>query len=211
MSGKSIIREKYSNSYNSYKPDFTIDANKNKIIKETIEPSRYTIFNIFLFIFVLSILGTIVLAIIYRNEIYNYIINNLEKSIGSSKENDDKIKELENKYNELFEKMEKEKAFIQKISEEKKEKKITEEDYKEQKDKIKEKKIKNHYDKVENDLKSSFKPNQIVKQEGSFCFIGKENDINYCMEVYKGDICTSGSVFETLYKCQNPKAFYRKN
>lgn len=198
MSSKSIIREKYSNSYDSYRPDFSLDS--NKIIKEPIQSSRFTIFNIILFILLLFILGTVVLGIVYRNEIYDYIINSLQNSIETSKENDDKIKELENKYNDLLKKMEKEKDFI---------KKIKKEDYNEQK--VKEKKIKNHYDKVENVLKSSFKPEQIVKQDNSFCFIGKESDINHCMEVSKGDICTSGSVFETLYKCQNPKAFYRKN
>lgn len=52
-------------------------------------------------------------------------------------------------------------------------------------------------------LNKNYTPNQIVKDNG-FCYIGYENGQRECTNVFDGDICMSGEIFQKLDICINP-------
>ena len=51
---------------------------------------------------------------------------------------------------------------------------------------------------------TKYKNNQIVKGNG-YCYIGFDNHMRECTDVYEGDICMSGQIFPTLDVCVNPE------
>ena len=73
-----------------------------------------------------------------------------------------------------------------------------------------------HYSTKENQIDKSYRvyaisdetptENQNVKSNG-FCYIGSDNNIRHCIEVYDGEICESGDVYNRIDKCLAPQRF----
>ncbi len=97
-----------------------------------------------------------------------------------------KLDESETKINELEEK--------NKVTEEESKKEMKEETKEEKKVKTNEK------------LKKLYSENQFVKEQG-FCYVGTDEDMRHCVEVYNGDICESGDIYKRIDKCLVPESF----
>ena len=53
--------------------------------------------------------------------------------------------------------------------------------------------------------KSDYSDNQIVKQDDMYCYVGEDDNMRQCIEVFKDDICTSGDIFYRIDQCLVPK------
>ena len=56
------------------------------------------------------------------------------------------------------------------------------------------------------ELRKLYSDNQFVKDDG-FCYIGTDNNMRQCVEVYNGDICESGDVYKRIDECLMPSHF----
>ena len=173
-----------------------IDENKetNTIYKNQGFKINITTFFIILFFIFVSILG---LFFYYKDKIIIYIKKYLKI--------DDEVNELKNemtkKNNEAsdlkikLDSLEKEKENIKKENEKEKEKeKENEKNKKEEKKKID--------DKIKN-LKQTYSDSQIVKNDG-YCYIGSDNNMRHCVEVYGGEVCESGDIYNRIDQCLVP-------
>ena len=59
--------------------------------------------------------------------------------------------------------------------------------------------------KPKNINKSDYSNNQIVKQDDMYCYVGEDDNMRQCIEVFKDDICTSGDIFNRIDQCLVPK------
>ena len=73
-------------------------------------------------------------------------------------------------------------------------------------EKKEEKKEKKSYDKLSKKEKKLYSPDQFVKEQG-YCYVGEENNMRHCVEVYNGDVCESGDIYKRIDKCLMPKSF----
>ena len=56
------------------------------------------------------------------------------------------------------------------------------------------------------ELRKLYSDDQFVKNDG-FCYIGTDNNMRQCVEVYNGDICESGDVYNRIDDCLMPNHF----
>jgi hypothetical protein len=193
---KRIIKNEFKNVYDS-------NSNSNqKTMFPDIKPSNITISAI-IFLTVSLILVTILYY--YRNHIMDFIKNLGEMKLDSSST----VSQLENKYDALFEtinkKLEKDDKEVNEIksklaSHELHSIKKEENENKEKNEKIQAGGVCTLDSKIE----KKYRDNQIVKGNG-FCYIGFDNHMRECTDVYEGDICMSGQIFPTMDMCLNPE------
>ena len=107
--------------------------------------------------------------------------------------NQDSDNELQNEIDEIKKELSDEK----KKQEEKEQK---EQEEKEQKEKQKKEKNKNSNKKLLQQYSSS----QIVKDDG-YCYVGTDNNVRHCVNVYEGEICSSGDIYKRIDKCLVPE------
>ena len=152
--------------------------NENSVIK------KFNTFNYKWVLIVLSIFIIVGLIIYFREDLLNYF--------GLTKK-DDIEKEPEKEEPEK-EEPEKEEPELPVLSLNKKNEKDVS-----KKDKMS-KKTKSMPDK----LLQQYSKSQIVGENGSFCYIGEENNMRECVDAYKGDICKSGDIYKRIDKCLVP-------
>ena len=53
--------------------------------------------------------------------------------------------------------------------------------------------------------KVNYPKDQIVKQDDMYCYVGEDDDMRQCVQVFKDDICTSGDIFNRIDQCLVPE------
>ena len=66
------------------------------------------------------------------------------------------------------------------------------------------KKEKSKNNKKQKDISQHYSPSKIVGENGGFCYVGSDNNTRYCVQAYKGDVCTSGDIYNRIDKCIVP-------
>jgi len=198
---KRIIKNEFNNVYGK---DSNANANANQKTKmfPDIKPSNITISAI-IFLTVSLILVTIIYY--YRNHIMDFIKNLGEMKLDSS----NTVSQLENKYDALFDKINKKLEKDDKEVNEIKSKLASHELHtihkEENANKEKNEKIQaGGVCTLDSKIEKKYRDNQIVKGNG-FCYIGFDNHMRECTDVYEGDICMSGQIFPTMDMCLHPE------
>lgn len=200
---KRTIKNEFKNVYgeNANSNSNANDASTKSVFPE-IKPSNITISAI-IFLTVLIILASILYY--YRNNIFDFFkkTNEINKT--------DTVAHLESKYNSLFENINKK---IEKIEKDEKDSEIKSKPVDIQPDSIEknEKKEKEKNTQLESGgvgtlnakIETKYKNNQMVKGNG-YCYIGFDNHMRECTDVYEGDVCMSGQIFPTMDVCVNPE------
>lgn len=156
----------------------------------------------FFFVFIVSMIG---LVIYFKDFVLEFIKNIFFKE--ETEKTEREINELkteldENKKNKLL--IEKELEELRKKHSETKNKKETEEKTEDEKTSKQGPKQVNR--KSNEELRKLYSDNQFVKNDG-FCYIGTDNNMRQCVEVYNGDICESGDVYNRIDDCLMPNNF----
>jgi len=190
---KRVIKNEFKNVYDE-------NTNTEKTMFPEIKPSNITVSAI-IFLTVLIILASILYY--YRNNIFDFfkkatVINNT-----------DAVSQLESKYDSLFDTLNKYIEKDEKEMSELKSKLKVEQLGSIEKDEKKEKETKAQIESggvgtLTSKLEKKYKNNQIVKGNG-YCYIGFDNHMRECTDVYEGDVCMSGQIFPTLDICVNPE------
>ena len=55
-----------------------------------------------------------------------------------------------------------------------------------------------------NENKANYSKNQIVKEDDMYCYVGEDDNMRQCIEVFKDDVCTSGDIFNRIDQCLVP-------
>jgi hypothetical protein len=150
---------------------------------------------------VLMLLFVVLLGVIYyfRDNIKNYLRKlfhsqkTISKEVVEIKENDEELKETKTVVEEKDKMIEKDKLSIKKDGELIVKDKIIKETKKEEAPKNSSKNVSGNYS-----------PNQIVKQDDMYCYVGKDDNMRQCIEVFKDDVCTSGDIFNRIDECLVP-------
>jgi Skp family chaperone for outer membrane proteins len=189
---KRTLKNEFKNVYGEKTPE--------KSMFPEIKPSNMTVSAI-IFLTVSIILVSILYY--YRNNIFDFF-QRTKNTISKT----DTVAQLESKYDSLFDSINK------KIEEDDKElseikSKLNAEVHTIEKDEKKEKETKTKIDTggvgtLNAKIETKYKDNQIVKGNG-YCYIGFDNHMRECTDVYEGDICMSGQIFPTLDVCVNPE------
>lgn len=189
---KRTLKNEFKNVYGENEPP--------KSMFPEIKPSNMTVSAI-IFLTVSIILVSILYY--YRNNIFDFF-----KKTKDTITKTDTVAQLESKYDSLFDSINK------KIQEDDKElseikSKLNSEVHSIEKDEKKEKETKAQIDTggvgtLNAKIETKYKDNQIVKGNG-YCYIGFDNHMRECTDVYEGDICMSGQIFPTLDVCVNPE------
>ena len=184
-----------NNSKNTNKINLNYSETKTKSIFNT-----STVILIFIVIVFISIIGGV---IYFKDKVLEIIKDTFfkEENERTQQEIDELKSELEeNQNNQLL--IEKE---LNRLREEKKEKekceKVTNISPKTEATAKKETKIKSN-----EELRKLYSKDQFVKEDG-FCYIGTDNNMRQCVEVYSGDICESGDVYKRIDECLMPNNF----
>jgi hypothetical protein len=199
---KRIMKNEFKNVYDTDAKAET-NVNVNRKIFPEIKPSNVTISAV-IFLTVSLLLVTIIYY--YRNTIMDFFKNIQGKiNVDTSKT----VSQLENKYDSLFDNINKKIEKEEKEVDELKTKISTHElssIHKDEKiNKEKDQKIESGgVGTLNSKIQTKYKDKQIVKGNG-FCYIGFDNHMRECTDVYEGDICMSGQIFPTLDKCLNPE------
>lgn len=198
---KRTIKNEFKNVYGENSNSNANDVSTKSVFPE-IKPSNITISAI-IFLTVLIILASILYY--YRNNIFDFFkkTNEINKT--------DTVAQLESKYNSLFENINKK---IEKIEKDEKDSEIKSKPVDIQPDSIEknEKKEKEKNTQLESGgvgtlnakIETKYKNNQMVKGNG-YCYIGFDNHMRECTDVYEGDVCMSGQIFPTMDVCVNPE------
>ena len=195
---KTIMKNEFQNVYGKES-----NTNTNRKLFPDIKPSNLTISAI-IFLTVTLLLVTILYY--YRNNIIEYfkkIMSNIKIDSSGT------VSELENKYDILFDsinkKLEKDEKEVSEIKSKLSEHELHTIHKEEQTNKEKETKIETGgVASLNTKIEKKYKDNQIVKGNG-FCYIGFDNHMRECTDVYEGDICMSGQIFPTMDICLNPE------
>lgn len=192
---KRTLKNEFKNVYGE-----NSNAKAEKTMFPEIKPSNITVSAI-IFLTVSIILVSILYY--YRNNIFDFF-QKTKDTITKT----DTVAQLESKYDSLFDSINK------KIEEDDKElseikSKLNAEVHSIEKDEKKEKETKTQIDTggvgtLNAKIETKYKDNQIVKGNG-YCYIGFDNHMRECTDVYEGDICMSGQIFPTLDVCVNPE------
>ena len=198
---KRIMKNEFKNVY---EPESKTDSNVNTRVFPDIKPSNITISAI-VFLTVSLILVTIIYY--YRNDIIEFFkkIQGQMSLTDSSKT----VSQLENKYDALFnninKKLEDDKKEVNEIKSKLSSHELHTIHKEEQSNKEKEEKIETGgVNTLNSTIEKKYRDNQIVKGNG-FCYIGFDNHMRECTDVYEGDICMSGKIFPTMDICLNPE------
>jgi Skp family chaperone for outer membrane proteins len=188
---KRTLKNEFKNVYGENEP---------KSMFPEIKPSNMTVSAI-IFLTVSIILVSILYY--YRNNIFDFF-QKTKDTITKT----DTVSQLESKYDSLFDSINK------KIQEDDKElseikSKLNSEVHSIEKDEKKEKETKAKIDTggvgtLNAKIETKYKDNQIVKGNG-YCYIGFDNHMRECTDVYEGDVCMSGQIFPTLDVCVHPE------
>lgn len=161
-----------------------------------------TMLIIFFFIFIASIIG---LVIYFKDYVLNMIKNTFFKEETERTEreiNELKVELEENQKNKLL--IEQELEELRKKHSESSNKKESEQKAQESERPKEETPKKNK--KSNEELRKLYSGDQFVKNDG-FCYIGTDNNMRQCVEVYNGDICESGDVYNRIDDCLMPNHF----
>ena len=197
---KRIIKNEFQNVYGK---DIKSNANSRSIVFPEIRPSNVTISAV-IFLTVSLILVTIIYY--YRNNIIEFF-KKIQANIKVDSSNT--VSQLENKYDSLFDsinkKLEKDEKEVNEIKSKLSAHELHTIHKEEQTNKDKESKIETGgVGTLNTKIEKKYKDNQIVKENG-FCYIGFDNHMRECTDVYEGDICMSGQIFPTMDICLNPE------
>jgi hypothetical protein len=198
---KRIIKNEFKNVYGT---DANTNTNPNteKKIFPDIKPSNITISAI-IFLTVSLLLVSIIYY--YRNPIMDFF-----KKLGQTNVDTSKVaSQLENKYDALFDtlnkKIEKDEKEFNELKTKMSAHELTTIHKEESANKEKNEKIEcGGVGTLDAKIEKKYKDNQIVKGNG-FCYIGFDNHMRECTDVYEGDICMSGQIFPTMDMCLNPE------
>ena len=190
---KSVLQNNNNNGYNNYiSVGSSTTSNSNG---EWVLP-------FFLLIFIIILIG---LAYYYRKEIrlmFDKLFKHEDKSDLVSKEvinikdNDEELKEITRVVEDKDKIIEKDKLVIKKDGKVIEEDKIIKETKKPQQQKAK---------MANKGLKSLYSKNQIVEKDDMFCYLGQDDDMRQCINVYKDEICTSGDIYNRIDDCLVPR------
>lgn len=56
-------------------------------------------------------------------------------------------------------------------------------------------------EKINND---NYPDNQIVKEDDMYCYLGEDDNTRQCIQAFRGDVCTSGDIFNRIDQCLVP-------
>ena len=192
---KRTLKNEFKNVYGE-KPD--------KPMFPELKPSNVTV-SFIIFLTVSIILASILYY--YRNNIFDFFKRTTD-TITKTDTVSQTVSQLESKYDSLFntinKKMEEDDKELSEIKS-----KLNAQLPSIEKDEKKEKETKAQIDTggvgtLNAKIETKYKNNQIVKGNG-YCYIGFDNHMRECTDVYEGDICMSGQIFPTLDVCVNPE------
>ena len=156
----------------------------------------------------LIVAGIISAVIYFKDSVLSFIKNTFFKEETEKTEqeiNDLKIELEENQKNKLLIEQELEELRKQYIESESNKK--TDNNEETETEKTKETPDNTKMTKKSNEeLRKLYSDNQFVKED-SFCYIGSDNNMRQCVEVYNGDICESGDVYNRIDECLMPTHF----
>lgn len=195
---KKVIKNEFKNVYEN--SNSKTNASNTKSMFPEIKPSNITVSAI-IFLTVLIILASILYY--YRNNIFDFFKKTTDNV------NTDAVSQLESKYDSLFDsinkKIEKDEKEMSEIKSILKVDKIDSIEKDEKKEKETRTKIESGgVGTLNAKIETKYKNNQIVKGNG-YCYIGFDNHMRECTDVYEGDVCMSGQIFPTLDVCVNPE------
>ena len=179
--------------------------NKNEYVTQ---PSMFNINTILLIIFFLIVASIISAVIYFKDSVLSFVKNTFFKEETEKTEqeiNDLKIELEENQKNKLLIEQELEELRKQYIDSDSNKKTDNNEETETEKTKETPKDTK-ITKKSNEELRKLYSDNQFVKED-SFCYIGSDNNMRQCVEVYNGDICESGDVYNRIDECLMPTHF----
>jgi len=196
---KRVIKNEFQNVYGNSN---STESKKIRVFPE-IKPSNLTISAV---IFLTVSLLLVAIIYYYRNQIMDFfkkIQGNM--NVDSSKT----VSQLENKYDALFDSVNKKIEADDKELDAIKAKLDKHEQQSIHKDELMNKE---NGQKIESGgvstlnskIEKKYRDNQIVKGN-SYCYIGFDNHMRECTDVYEGDICMSGQIFPTMDMCLHPE------
>lgn len=201
----SIITNNNNNNRNRNNNNRNRNNNKNRnsnsnnnetyiSVNEDIKQSRMSLSMILFIAFFLIITSLFGLFVYFKETILEYIKNTFygEDEQKHEDEINDLKKQLEDSENKVKESNDED---VQNVNERNRH---HENSQKEQENSSKHKKNES--------LKKLYSEDQNVK-EGGYCYIGTDDNMRHCVEVYNGDICESGDVFKRIDKCLMPESF----
>ena len=160
------------------------------------------------YLFLLFVLLVLVVAAgvmyYYRESIKKYAkklfnsSNIVSKEVVEIKGNDEELKETKSVSEENDKIVEKDKLKIKKKGELVVDNKIVKESKKDNEKKGK------SLQKTNID-KRQYSQNQIVNNDDTYCYIGKDDNMRQCIKVFKNDVCTSGDIFNLIDECLVPQ------
>ena len=167
--------------------------NSNNSATSRIESTNHSSYSYLLLFLVFLLISVIVgLFYYYREDIKKYLNNFFEEDKNGSKES----KTVSEKQDEVIEK---DKLTIKKDGGVVVDKNNVKEIKKEQQEKPETKSKKNE------SIKNNYPRNQIVSRNDMYCYIGQDDNMRQCIEVFKDDICTSGDIFNRIDECLVPR------
>lgn len=197
------------NNNNNTSNNISVNNNRENNKTEPVSQLQSPMFNIntiLIIIFFLIIAGIIGAVIYFKDTVLDFIKNTFfkEETERTEQEINDLKNELEeNQKNKLLIEKELEELRKQKVETDNQKNKALEKETekpKEQPKNIKKTKKSNE------ELRKLYSNNQFVKDDG-FCYIGSDNNMRQCVEVYNGDICESGDVYKRIDECLMPSHF----
>lgn len=177
--------------------------NSNSQMKEGM-PSSSNSFTVILF-FLLLLVAIAGAVYYYRKDIKKYFDKTfgkdktISKEVVEIKENDEELKETKSLSEREGEIVEKDKLTIKKGGNVLVDDKIVKKSKKEEEKKKETKVQKNGID------KSKYSQNQIVGKDDMYCYIGEDDNMRQCIQVFKDDVCTSGDIFNRIDECLVPR------
>ena len=188
---RNTVNEIYNTNVNNIKSDPLLSAkqlmsnipnitnNSNVTLRQKIPLRQNNDNSILLFLLIFILISFFGLVLHFRDKIKLYLNKYFKLSPEESEKKDEEAKEEKD--------------------EEAKEKK--DEEAKEEKD---EEPVKVNKKLEKNINKDNYPKEQIVKEDDMYCYLGKDDDMRQCIQVFKNDICTSGDIFNRIDQCLVP-------
>lgn len=177
--------------------------NSNSQMNEGMPPSSSSFTSILFFLLLLVAIAGAVYY--YRKDIKKYFDKTfgkektISKEVVEIKENDEELKETKSLSEREGEIVEKDKLTIKKGDNVVVDDKVVKKSKKEEEKKKETKVQKNKID------KSKYSQNQIVGKDDMYCYIGEDDNMRQCIQVFKDDVCTSGDIFNRIDECLVPR------
>lgn len=181
--------------------DVAIDNTNPANIHPTSAQNNSVVLLLLALLFLLATLGVVYY---FRNEIKGYFRKwfNPQKSTSKEvikiKENDEELKETRTVTENKGKHIEKDKLTIEKDGKVVVEDKIVKETQKNggRTGVVATKKTNN---------KTHYSDEKLVNQDDMYCYVGKDDNMRQCIQVFKDDICTSGDIFKRIDECLVPR------